>query len=90
LFEIPVAFWERIANVIKAQLKKAAFLIVDSQQNCDPSFHQFALDQFAHDFYGPYFDEYPKISLENFSEEQGFSLIYKEHVLFSKSLLFSN
>lgn len=90
MHEIPVKYWDIIAQVLKQTLNPdGLLLIIDSQQNCDKSEHQFALNQFAEDFFEPYFEEFRQNSLEEYFERQGFKLVAKEEVLFSKSLLFS-
>lgn len=89
MHEIPVKYWDAAVTNIKLSLKPQGYLlIIDSQQNCDKPEHQFALDQFAEDFFEPYFEEFRQNSLEEYYEKQGFKLIAKEEVLFSKSLLF--
>lgn len=89
MHEIPVAFWDSVVKAIKESLKPDCYLfIIDSQQNCDSPTHQFALDQFAEDFFEPYFQEYREKSLEEYFQQQGFKLISKSEVLFSKTLLF--
>lgn len=89
MHEIPVAYWDSVIQAIKGSLKPNGHLfIIDSQQNCDKPAHQFALDQFAEDFYEPYFQEYREKSLEDYFQQQGFKLIVKNEVLFSKTLLF--
>lgn len=89
MHEIPVRYWEQVIRSVKAALKPGGhLLIVDAQQNNDKAEHQFALDQFADDFYEPYFPEYREKSLEDFFQLHGFNLLRKEEVLFSKSLLF--
>lgn len=90
MHEIPVRYWEQVAQSIKGALKPGGhLLIIDAQQLCDKAEHQFALDQFGEDFFEPYFPEYREKSLEDFFTQQGFKLIRKEEVLFSKALLFS-
>lgn len=90
MHEIPVAYWDNIVQSIKKSLHSNGYLlIVDSQQNGDKSEHQFALDQFEKDFYEPYFKEYREKSLEEYFINQGFKLVVKNEVLFSKSLLFT-
>lgn len=90
MHEIPVAYWDGITHSIKDSLKAGGYLfIIDSQQNCDKTKHQFALDQFGEDFYEPYFPEFRERSLEDYFQEQGFKLIRKNEVLFSKTLLFT-
>lgn len=90
MHEIPVEFWDKVTDTIKSTLKTGGhLLIVDSQQNSDPKDHHFALDQFQEDFYEPYFDEYRKKTLEDYFQAKGFTLINKNEVLFSKSLLFT-
>lgn len=90
MHEIPVAFWDLVVQRIKESLKPNGHLfIIDSQQNCDSPAHQFALDQFAEDFYEPYFQEYRENSLEEYFLQKGFKLIVKSEVLFSKTLLFT-
>lgn len=89
MHEIPVRYWESIAESIKNALKQGGhILIVDSQQNHDKAEHQFGLDQFGEDFFEPYFPEYREKSLEDFFVQHGFKLIRSQEVLFSKSLLF--
>jgi SAM-dependent methyltransferase len=89
MHEIPVEFWDAITRAIKACLRPGGhLLIIDSQQNNDKAEHQFALDQFAEDFYEPYFPEFREKSLEEYFQHQGFQLMLKEEVLFSKALLF--
>jgi|GEM_PF-4005121 len=90
LHEIPVRHWDSMIQTLKDLLKENGhILIIDSQQNCDKIEHQFALDQFAEDFYEPYFQEFREKSLVEYFEGHGFKLIEKKEVLFSKSLLFS-
>ncbi len=90
MHEIPVSYWDTVTTSIKEALKTGGhLLIIDSQQNCDKSAHQFALDQFGEDFYEPYFPEFRERSLEDYFQEKGFRLIRKNEVLFSKTLLFS-
>lgn len=89
MYEIPVAHWEDIAKAIKDALKPGGhLLLIDAQQDNDRPEVQFAIDQFAEDFYEPYFAEYRKTPLETFMTENGFELLKKEEVLFSKALLF--
>ncbi len=90
MHEIPVEFWDLVVQRIKESLKPNGHLfIIDSQQNCDSPDHQFALDQFAEDFYEPYFQEYRENSLEEYFRQKGFKLMVKSEVLFSKTLLFT-
>lgn len=90
MHEIPVKYWDALVENLKQSLRPEGYLlIIDSQQNCDKPEHQFALDQFAEDFFEPYFEEFRMNSLEEYFERQGFELVAKEEVLFSKSLVFS-
>lgn len=90
MHEIPVKYWDSVTVAIKEALKKGGhLLIIDSQQNCDKIEHQFALDQFAEDYFEPYFQEFRETSLEEYFTQKGFKLISKTEVLFSKALLFS-
>lgn len=89
MHEIPVEFWKTVTESIKNSLNKDGYLlIIDAQQDIDKAEHQFALDQFAEDFYEPYFAEYRKNGLEDFFTKNGFKLLQKTEVLFSKALLF--
>jgi SAM-dependent methyltransferase len=91
MHEIPVEFWNDVTKSIKDSLKEGGhLLIIDAQQDIDKPEHQFALDQFAEDFYEPYFAEYRKLALEDYFQQNGFKLIEKSEVLFSKALLFSS
>jgi SAM-dependent methyltransferase len=91
MHEIPVEFWNDVTKSIKDSLKDGGhLLIIDAQQDIDKPEHQFALDQFAEDFYEPYFAEYRKNCLEDYFQQNGFKLIEKSEVLFSKALLFSS
>lgn len=89
MHEIPVNIWLQLIDKIKNSLTTdGLLLIIDSQQNNDRPEHQFALDLFAEDFYEPYFVEYRENSLEDFFTHNGFKLLNKEEVLFSKALIF--
>jgi len=90
MHEIPFEHWDAVIHSIKQGLKEGGhLLIIDAQQDNDRKEHQFALDQFAQDFYEPYFPEYRKNGLENFLTQRGFKMLEKNEVLFSKALLFS-
>lgn len=91
MHEIPTEHWEKVLVSIKESLNlKGHVLIIDAQQDNDKKEHQFALDQFARDFFEPYFSGYRSTPLEDYFESHGFKLIRKEEVLFSKALLFTH
>ncbi len=90
MHEIPFEYWDDVVHSIKENLKvDGHLLIIDAQQDVDKKEHQFALDQFAEDFYEPYFPEYRRNGLEEYFARKGFKILNKEEVLFSKALLFS-
>jgi hypothetical protein len=90
MHEIPVQHWEGVATALReAPKEEGQLLIIDAQQDIDRVEHQFALNQFAEDFYEPYFPEYRANGLEEYFEGQGFKLLKKTEVLFSKALLFA-